>query len=174
MYCCSCGEPGCGVIAPVIFPSPDGRRVSWVDFRDYTGVFVDPAEGSLEDEDDGRPWDLPDLHFSREQYVAEINRVSRDRSWETDRRRTARLLHERLEPLKLVLPPGLGLAWVSPAWSEAGVALMFQRVTGVPQPAVDQQMLRLASTLSDPGQAAEDMAQRLLSTSPGDWVDSFG
>jgi hypothetical protein len=174
VYCCSCGEPGCGVIAPVIFPSPDGRRVSWVDFRDYTGVFDDPAEASLEDEEEGRLWDLPDLHFSREQYVAEIDRASRDRSWETDRRRTARLLHERLEPMRLALPPGLSLAWVSPAWSETGVALMFQRVIGVPQPAIDQQLLRLTSTLSDPDQAAEDMAQQLLSTAKDDWVDLFG
>jgi hypothetical protein len=86
----------------------------------------------------------------------------------------ARLLHERLEPLKLVLPPGLGLARAWPAWRRNGVVLMFQRVIGVPQPAVDQQMLRLASTLSDPDQAAEDMAQQLLSTRPDDWVDSFG
>ena len=35
-------------------------------------------------------------------------------------------------------------------------------------------MLRLTSTLSDPDQAAEDMAQQLLSTHPDDWVDSFG
>lgn len=173
MYCCSCGEPGCGVIAPVIFPSPDGRRVSWVDFHDYTGVFDDPVINSP-DENEGRSWDLPDLHFSRKQYVSEIDRASRDRSWETDRRRVARLLHERLEPLKLVLPPGLGLARAWPAWSGNGVALMFQRVIGVPQPAVDQQMLRLTSTLSDPDQAAEDMAQQLLSTRPDDWVDSFG
>lgn len=173
VYCCSCGEPGCGVIAPVIFPSPDGRRVSWVDFHDYTGVFDDPVINSP-DENEGRSWDLPDLHFSREQYVAEVDRASRDRSWETGRRRAARLLYERLEPLKLALPPGLGLARAWPAWSRSGVVLMFQRVIGVPQPAVDQQMLRLTSTLSDPDQAAEDMAQQLLSTRPDDWVDSFG
>src|SRR5215471_5720648 len=46
--CCSCGEPGCGVIAPVIVPSPEGRRVSWVDFRDYTGVFVGPVAESAD------------------------------------------------------------------------------------------------------------------------------
>ena len=69
---------------------------------------------------------------------------------------------------------------LSASWSTAGtpsrngVVLMFQRVIGVPQPAVDQQMLRLTSTLSDPDQAAEDMAQQLLSTHPDDWVDSFG
>jgi hypothetical protein len=174
VYCCSCGEPGCGVIAPVIFPSPDGRRVSWVDFRNYTGVFDDPVTHSLDDDDEGMPWELPDLHFSREQYVAEIDRASRDRSWETSRRRTSRLLHERLQPLKPVLPPGLGLAWASPAWGEDGVALLFQRVIGVPQPAADQQILWLTSALSDPDQAAEDMARQLLSTPPADWVDSFG
>jgi hypothetical protein len=174
VYCCSCGEPGDGVIAPVILPSPDGRRVSWVDFRNYVGAFIGPVDLYQEDKGDGRPWDLPDLHFSREQYVSEIGRASRDRSWETDRRRTARLLHERLEPQKPVLPPGLGLARVSPAWSNDGVTLMFQRVIGLPQPAADQQMLRLASTHSDPDRAAEDMAQQLLSTPPDGWVDSFG
>jgi hypothetical protein len=39
---------------------------------------------------------------------------------------------------------------------------------------IRQQMLRLTSTLDDPDQAAEDMAQRLLSTSPDDWASSFG
>jgi hypothetical protein len=173
VYCCSCGEPGCGVIAPVIVPSPDGRRVSWVDFRDYVGVFVGPVAESAGG-GEGRPWDLPDLHFGRAQYVAEIERASRDTSWETDRRRTARLVYERLEPLGLVLPPDLGLAWTSPAWREDGVVLMFQRLIRAPRFEVRQQMLRLTSTLDDPDQAAEDMAQRLLSTSPDDWVDSFG
>ncbi len=172
LHCCSCGEPGCGVIAPVIVPSPDGRRVSWVDFRDYVGVFVGPVIESV-DENEGRPWDLPDLHFDRAQYVAEIERASRDGSWETDRRRTARLLYERLEPLQLVLPPDLGLAWAAPAWSEDGVALMFQRLIRAPRFEVRQQMLRLTTTLDNPDQAAEDMAQRLLSISPDDWADSF-
>lgn len=63
---------------------------------------------------------------------------------------------------------------VPPAWSEDGVTLMFQRLIRAPRFEVRQQMLRRTSTLDDPGQAAEDMAQRLLSTSPGDWVDSFG
>jgi hypothetical protein len=173
VYCCTCGEPGCGVIAPVILPSPDGRRVSWVDFRDYTGVFTGPTARSAVGAE-GRPWDLPDLHFYREQYVAEIERATADGSWETGRRRTARLLYEHLEPLKLVLPPDLALAWAEPAWNTDGVALMFQRITSAPRPQVRQQMLRLTSTLDDPGQAAEDMAHRLLSTSPDHWVSLLG
>jgi len=172
VYCCSCREPGCGVIAPVIVPSPDGRLVSWTDFRDYVGVFVGPVKSVGGDE--GTPWDLPDLHFDREQYVAEIERASRDGSWETDRRKTARLVYERLDPLGLNLPPDLHLAWASPAWRGDGVALMFQRLTRAPRPEVRQQVLLLTSTLDAPEQAAEDMAQRLLSTSPDAWVDSFG
>jgi hypothetical protein len=173
VYCCSCGVPGCGVIAPVIVPSPDGRRVSWVDFRDYTGVFTGPiAESTAGDE--GRPWDLPDLHFDREQYVAEIERASADQSWETGRRRTARLLYERLEPLQLVLPPDLALAWAAPAGGQDGVTLMFERLIRAPRPEIRQQILRLTSTLDDPDQAAQDMAQRLLSTSPDNWADTFG
>ena len=173
VYCCSCGEPGCGVIAPVIFPSPGGRKVSWTDSRDYAGVFADPVTESAS-EDEGRPWDLPDVHFNREQYVAEIERASRGRSWETDRRRTARLVCQRLQPLGLALPPDLSLAWASPAWREDGVTLMFQRVTRAPRFQVRQQMLRLTSTLKDPDQAADDIAQQLLATPPGGWVDTFG
>lgn len=174
VYCCSCGEPGCGVIAPVIVASPDGRRVSWVDFRDYTGVFDGPVTDSDDDDDDGRPWDLPGLHFDRQQYVAEVMRASRDRSWESGRRATARLLYERLSPLGLILPPDLTLAWAVPAWNQEGVTLLFEYQVHAPSFEARQQMLRLTSTLSDPDQAAQDMAQRLLSTPPGRWADSFG
>jgi hypothetical protein len=173
VYCCSCGEPGCGVIAPMIVSSADGRRVSWTDFRDFTGVFVDPTVEST-DGDEGRPWNLTDLHFDRKQYVEEIDRASRDGSWETDRRRTARLLYERLKPMNLVLPPDLGLVWVSPAWTDEGVTLMFQRIEDVPEFEVQQRMLRLSSALKDPDAAAEDMAGRLLSIAAADWVESFG
>jgi hypothetical protein len=54
------------------------------------------------------------------------------------------------------------------------VALMFQRVIHAPRFEARQQILRLTSTLDDPDQAAQDMAQRLLSTSPDDWADSVG
>jgi hypothetical protein len=172
VYRCSCGEAGCGVIAPVIVPSPDGRRVSWVDFRDYVGVFNCPIEESVY-KHEGKPWDLPDLHFDREQYITEIERASRDGSWETPRRRTARLLHERLEPMGLVLPPDLHLNSVSPTWDEAGFTLMFERMSRVP-PEVRQRILRVTSAYGDPEHAAEDMSQQLLSTSPGDWTLRFG
>ena len=106
--------------------------------------------------------------------MAEIERASQDGSWETDRRKTARLLYELLEPLELVLPPDLQLAWAEPAWRKEGVALMFERHIRAPRYEVRQQMLRLTSTLGDPGQAGRDMAKQLLSKSPDDWADSFG
>lgn len=57
---------------------------------------------------------------------------------------------------------------------EDGVDLMFLRVTRADRITVRQQLLRLTSTLDDPGQAAEDMAQQLLSVSPDEWAGSFG
>jgi hypothetical protein len=81
---CSCGMPECGVIAPLIVTSPDWQRVSWTDFRKYVAVFEGPVADSVND-DDGIPWDLPDLHFDRKQYVAEVKHASKALSQETDR-----------------------------------------------------------------------------------------
>jgi len=168
-----CPSDDWGVIAPVIVASPDGRRVSWVDFRD-AGSFAGPVDLIDAAEGGGRPWDLPDLHFDRAQYVAEIERASAYESWETARRRTARLLYERLQPLELVLPPDLTLHSTGTARRDDGVDVMFLHITRADRITVRQQMLRLTSTLDDPDQAAEDMAQQLLSVSPDDWADSFG
>lgn len=173
VHTCSCGEAGCGVIAPYIVAAPDRSQVSWVDFRDYVGVFVRPTARDLED-DEGRPWDLADIHFDRDQYLDEIRRASNDRSWETHRRRIARLLRERLEPMDLVLPPNLTLSWASPAWVKDGVVVMFQRVSREPEISVQQQMLHLTSDRPDPEDAAEHMAEQFLAVSPDHWVDSFG
>lgn len=74
---CSCGIAGCGVIAPRIVASADGARVSWVDFRDYVGVFVGPTASSA-DSSEGSRLPFPDLHFDRAQYVAEVERATRD------------------------------------------------------------------------------------------------
>lgn len=173
VYRCSCGEPGCGVIAPFIIMSPDGQRVSWADFRDYVGVFAGPVSTDV-GHYDGKPWKLPDIHFDRDQYLAEVERASHDRSWETPRRQTARLLHEHLKPLGLVLPPDLTLAWVTTASAGEGAVLMFQHITGDPDRGIQQQMLHLTSTHTDPAMASEDMAHQLLSVSPDDWARTFG
>lgn len=91
VYRRSCGIEGCGVVAPVIVESPDGRTVSWVDFRDFVGVFGGPTVTDV-DASEGRPWSFPGVHFARDQYVAEVLRASAGRSWETARRATARLV----------------------------------------------------------------------------------
>jgi hypothetical protein len=173
VYRCVCGEAGCGVIAPFVVASPDRKRVSWVDFRDYVGVFVGPVTRDVEDFE-GKPWNLPEIHFDRDQYLAEVERASNDRSWETPRRRTARLLHERLRPMGLLLPPNLTLAWVTPAWVEEGAALMFQSMTRDPEYNIQQQLLRLTSKHADPARAADDMAEQLLSVRPEKWASIFG
>lgn len=174
VYRCRCGEAGCGVIAPVIMPSPGRARVSWIDFRDYVGVFMDPVVDSVS-EREGRSWDLPDLCFDREQYHAEIRRASRDRSWETPGRATAWLLDERVRPLGLVHPPGLPLRWVQPASDGDGVLLSFEGWTGYgARPEVHQSVLRLTSSEREPAKASRDMAERLLGTPPDEWARTFG
>ena len=173
LYTCSCGEAGCGVIAPFVVSSPDGRRISWVDFRDYVGVFVGPL---VEDSDkyEGKPWRLTDLHFDREQYEAEVARASADKSWETSRRKTARLVKELLDDMCLELPPNLSLRWVAPAWNADGVELSFEHVSRTHEFRLDQQLLRLTSSHDDPDLAANDMVDQLVGTDPADRFRAFG
>jgi hypothetical protein len=121
----------------------------------------------------GTPWNLSDMHFDGKQYVAEVARARADRSWETHRRRTARLVSERLAPMALVVPPGLSFSWASPAHGHEGVSLSFQRSTRDPD-AFSQQLLRISSNQADPDTAAEDIVEQLLAVSPTDWVSTFG
>lgn len=161
------------MIAPFVVPSPDGQKISWVDFRDYVGVFAGPVADDS-DKYEGKPWRLPDLHFDREQYEAEVARASADMSWETPRRKTARLVKQQLMDIALELPPNLTLRWVAPDWQTEGVELSFEHVTRVPEVKLDQQLLRLSSSHSDPDRAAVDMVDQLISTAPKDRVRAFG
>ena len=78
VYRCSCGESGCGSLAPLI-ESVGESLIKWSDFRDFTGVFDGPI--SLEDPDDedpfsgGVPVAVGDLVFDRQQYETEIDRA---------------------------------------------------------------------------------------------------
>lgn len=172
VYRCSCGEAGCGCIAPIVAASPDGRYVHWLDFRNFVGWFSGPiAPPVAEDEPgDGTPWDLADVRFDRGQYLREVNRAATDFSWETPRRRTARLLRERLAPLAPVLPPDLRLGWVVPAWEGDGIALSFEHAA--PED-YRQVVLRLTSRHEDPETAAADLARQLLTTPPAEWGRRF-
>lgn len=172
VYRCSCGIEGCGVIAPVIMPSPEGRRVSWVDFRDYTGVFNGPTASDT-GRFDGRPWPFRDLHFDRSQYLDEIMRASGDRSWETPRRVTARLVADGLRARDMVLPPNLRLRWAAPAWNADGVELSFENRPPGGESFL-QQLLRLASAHSEPELAAHDILSRLQAVPVSEWSARFG
>lgn len=170
---CSCGEAGCGVIAPIIGLSANGKQVLWRDFRDFTGVFVDPISRYPQVEQiPSRRWDVPDLRFDREQYLDTIAGAAQDRSWETPQRQTARLLTERLAPLGLVLPPDLPLDRAYPEWDGDGVMVRF----GVEfeDGTVHCEELRLVSIEHDPDQAARSMASGLLDTPSADWSKTFG
>lgn len=92
LYHCGCGVAGCSGRACDISES-DGV-VRWSGFRRFVGL-NDPLDDTVADEH-GWPDDLPDLVFDAAQYRAEVKRVKEDRSWETRRRRLARLLSERL------------------------------------------------------------------------------
>jgi hypothetical protein len=96
---CSCGEPGCEAIAPLV--DREGPYVTWRDARRYVAVFEDATAAADDvaaaDADEGLPqYDLADLRFDAAAYEAEVRRAAADRSWETPRRATARLLRERL------------------------------------------------------------------------------
>ena len=171
VYRCSCGEAGCGSIAPLVVTSADGRYVHWIDFRDFVGRFAGPLAAYPDtDDDEGKSWNLPDLRFALDPYQAEIRRSTADLSWETPRRTAARLLHERLRPLDLVLPPNLGLARVMPAWEGEGLIMSFETRGGEP---FRQVVLRLTSRHEDPERAAADMAAQLRSTPPSGWARAF-
>lgn len=173
VFRCSCGEAGCGVIAPTIASTPNQHFILWSDFRNYAGEFFRPLP--MNPTTDlavlGSRWDLLDLSFDARQYVAEINRASEDRTWETPRRQTARFLREHLMPLGLTLPPDRPLRGVVPAWESEGITLQFgwEYADGT----LDQLELCLSSTDQDPGLAALDIVNQLCTTPARHWHDRF-
>lgn len=173
VYRCSCGEAGCGVIAPIITRTADGSSILWRDFRNYAGEFFRPLPINLNADlaGLGRRWSIADLRFDTRQYIEEIARASQDRTWETPRRRTARLLRDQLIPLALSLPPNLVLRGVFPAWEGDGIVLQFGREYADGR--LDQEELRLTSTHNDPADAALDMANQLRSTPQKEWHHRF-
>jgi hypothetical protein len=167
---CSCGEAGCGVVAPFIQPAPDGSAIAWTDFRDYTGVFT----GSTVEETvigEGKTWEIPDIRFDPRQYLGEVRRATSDRSWETPRRKSARLLRDELSVRAMTISGGR-LGWVAPAHREDGILLSFLKGAeeGV-SPA--QVLLHLLPTSNDPAEASREMVALLASHKPGEWADRF-
>ena len=148
---CSCGIEGCGVIAPIIAGSENGEWVTWSDPRDYTGVFVGPYPIDANPAD-GRPWALPTYRFEMSQYVVEVRRAAANRSWESPRRATARLLTELLRGSEL--PAGLSF----PSWAVA----MYTDASGRPPggPAYKEYARHRRLNLSPFDQTVKDVANR--------------
>jgi hypothetical protein len=78
VYRCCCGEPGCGCVAPLI--REHGGYVAWSDFRDYTGVYDEPAAEA--NPGGGIPLPFPDAAFDAVRYRAEVDRATADRWWD--------------------------------------------------------------------------------------------
>lgn len=174
LYRCTCGIAGCGVIAATIARSPDGRRISWSDFRDHVGVFERPLTNEEHDVEDGRPWPLTDLHFDSVQYESEVRRLAADASWETPRRRTARRVQEQLEEQGLLAAaPELALQWTAPAWDTEGVMLSFGRLSQGP-PDTEQMLLHLVSSYDDSDDAAAEIVDKLANVDVRNWLQTFG
>ena len=147
--------------------------VSWVDFRDYTGVFDGPVLAGS-GRPDGTPWPFRDLHFDRGHYIAEIRRASADRSWETARRVTARLVREGLHARAMTLiAPDLALAWVAPAWQEDGVMISFENASSGFTPSAHQ-VLAVTAGYSDPERAAQDILRQLQAVPVSQRAHRFG
>ena len=178
VYRCSCGESGCGVIAPIVGTSLDRSRITWTDFRDFTGVFAGPLPDDEErfEQYEGKRWRLPDFTFDYDQYVTEVQRATVDMSWETPRRQVARRVRERLHAIGAVLPPNLALrsTWPTFGTDEFSVDLVFFHSTRIPERSAARQMLRIRSTEADPESAAADIVERLLSDRPDDWARLHG
>ncbi len=172
IYRCSCGEPGCGVIAPLVVRSSDGRRVSWTDFRRYTGVFNGPVADDAA-RYKGDSWGLPAIHFDAAQYTDEVRRAAADRSWETPRRLTARLVEEQLRAVGFTLLPDLGLDWVSPAWQADGVELGFWPANRAPSRGQRRVLLHIPTRHADPRDAARYVIDRLLHAPSGELIREF-
>jgi hypothetical protein len=174
LYRCTCGVAGCGVIAATIERSPDGRRISWTDFRDHVGVFDGPLASAPAAPEKGRPWPLADFHFDRAQYESEVRRLTADASWETPRRRTARRVQERLAERGLLAAAAeLNLQWVAPAWKREGVELYFEQLGDGPSP-TEQLLLHVVSRHDDADDAAAEIVEKLAKVDPRDWSRSFG
>jgi hypothetical protein len=127
-------------------------------------VFVRPELGAWTADEilaDGDPLGLFEICFDSEQYRAEVTRASADKSWETERRRTARVLQGHLEAESAILErKGYRLTW-------AAVEADDPAVYHVSLWKGDAQIV--VEARADEGTSEEravEMAERLLRTDP--------
>jgi len=165
VYRCHCGEPGCGCLAPLIIRR--GSEILWRDARDYTGVFVKPSLDRPPTAT-GTRLRMPELRFDAAQYEAEVRRAAQDRSWETDRRATARLLRSMLGESESLLGAGYGLQWVVP---ERNAVPTFS--VSLLDPSRVQVVVEVEAPAQDPDKWAAELAQTLLAKRPEEWRVAF-
>jgi hypothetical protein len=166
VYSCSCGEPGCGVVAPVI--SEQAGLVHWSDFQDFTGWFEGPLDA--DEPEDGRPLDVQDLVFDARQYKGEIERAMSDRSWETPTRQTMRLFGEYLDEEAQTLDSlGLTRGNIRPEpWPLARFFNVSLHTEGGHRSEVE-----FAPGPGSPSERAKRMTEALLESPPGQWSFVF-
>jgi hypothetical protein len=172
VYQCSCGEPGCGVVAPII--SGTDAEIRWSDFRDFTGEFDGPIPD--EEPEEGSPLPIPEIIFDATQYAREVGRATADRNWETPTRTTARFLKEMLkEQTDALTEWGLEIDWVFPAHRDtASVSVSFRDVgyRYVEKPC-SQIVVTLSAKPGAPTDRATEMMETLLSKAPERWMTAF-
>ncbi len=97
-----CGTPGCGYLAPVI--SAARGKVTWTDFWSFVDLDDPPFVRSDEVASgwQGHRLDFPDLTFDADQYTDEVQRISAEPEWESDRWGTAPPGCESSDQLALV------------------------------------------------------------------------
>lgn len=173
LYKCSCGEPGCGVIAPIL--ATDGEVVTWSDFRDYTGVFSRPDDPA--DDAEGRPLPIPQVRFDARQYEAEVERAIADRSWESPSRITARVLRAMLaQHEELLRASDRRLGWVSFAWWAEGAGLFaieLRRAQPASRRPEQQFVLAITAKYGTPTSRARSIVDRLLAIPVEEWHTRF-
>lgn len=169
LYLCSCGVPGCGVIAPII--ATDGDIVTWGDFRDYTGVFDRPDDPVNDAE--GHELSISQLRFDARQYRAEVERVITDRSWESQSRMAARILRAMLsEHEELLQDSDRRLGWVSYAWWQKGAGRFEIELQGAGKNGSDrpqQFLVGMTAKYGTPTSRARSIVDRLLAEPVGQW-----
>jgi hypothetical protein len=156
-----CGA-GDGCIAPLICARSD--QVVWSDLRDFTGIY---DNGPVTEQDPDNSWglalDIPDLVFDGRHYRAVVERLSADRSWESERRKTTRLLGEYLDDERERLAAlGWKREWVR--LYRDGFGLTFWDVSGEHEIAV-----KLAASPGTAEERARKMTEFLLSAPPHQW-----
>lgn len=163
VYRCSCGEAGCGCIAPIVLDA--GDEVHWQDFRDFTGVYAKPY--TADSPSGGTKLGIPDLRFDSRQYRAEVARATADRSWESHGRAVGRLLRERLtESSSHFKSLGYRVGWTGP-YGDGVCSVELQTMKdGLP---VGQTIVTLSELDGTADDVSAALAQQLLSTPEQEW-----